>query len=314
MAILIGKHSRIVIQGITGREGSMIARHMLDYGTPVFAGVTPGKKGQEVHGVPVYNTVREAVEAHGVNTSLVVVPPSQALDAVLEAIENGIALIVVTTENIPQMDTVKMLHMAKQRGVRIIGPNTVGLINPKERIKVGSIGGDNPDRCFVPGHVGVISRSGGMTAETSWMVKRAGFGVSTSVGIGGDALIGTTIKDLLALFEQDPETHAVVTFSEPGTQFEEEAAEFIQRGGFTKPLIAYIAGRFTEQMPEGTVFGHAAAMISGDVGRPSVKARKLREAGAYVVDRFDEMIDVLKLVLAGCEAKAGAAARTGNET
>lgn len=298
MAILIGKDSRIVIQGITGREGSMIARHMLDYGTPVLAGVTPGKKGQDVHGVPVYNTVREAVESWQVNTSLIVVPPPFALEAVLEAIENGIRLIVVTTENVPQMDTVKMLHMARKKGVRIIGPNTVGLINPKDRIKVGSIGGDNPKRCFVPGHVGVISRSGGMTAETSWMVKRAGFGVSTSVGIGGDALIGTTIRDLLELFEQDPDTHAVVTFSEPGTSFEEQAAEFIRSGGFSKPLIAYIAGRFTEQMPEGTVFGHAGAMISGNDGRPSLKAQKLREAGAYVVDRYDEMIHVLQSVLA----------------
>lgn len=298
MAILIGKDSRIVIQGITGREGSMIARHMLDYGTPVLAGVTPGKKGQDVHGVPVYNTVREAVESWQVNTSLIVVPPPFALEAALEAMENGIRLIVVTTENVPQMDTVKMLHMARKKGVRIIGPNTVGLINPKDRIKVGSIGGDNPKRCFVPGHVGVISRSGGMTAETSWMVKRAGFGVSTSVGIGGDALIGTTIRDLLELFEQDPDTHAVVTFSEPGTSFEEQAAEFIRSGGFSKPLIAYIAGRFTEQMPEGTVFGHAGAMISGNVGRPSLKAQKLREAGAYVVDRYDEMIHVLQSVLA----------------
>jgi succinyl-CoA synthetase alpha subunit len=298
MAILIDKNSRIVIQGITGREATMVTRHTLDYGTRVLAGVTPGKKGQDVYGVPVYNTVREAVEEHQVNTSLIVVPPAFALDAVREAIDNGIKVMVVTTENIPQLDTIKMLHLARQNGVRIIGPNTVGLINPKDRVKLGSIGGDNPDRCFVPGHVGVISRSGGMTAETSWMVKRAGFGVSTSVGIGGDALIGTTIRDLLELFEQDPDTHAVVTFSEPGTMLEEQAADFVKEGGFTKPLISYIAGRFTEQMPEGTVFGHAGAIISGSVGRPSAKAEKLREAGAHVVNRYDEMIEVLQAVLA----------------
>lgn len=298
MAILIDKNSRILVQGITGREASMIVKHTLDYGTRILAGVTPGKKGQDVHGVPVYNSVREAVEEHQVNTSLVVVPPAFALDAVLEAIASGIKVIVVTTENIPQLDTLKMLQVAKQNGVRIIGPNTVGMINPGDRIKLGSIGGDNPERCFVPGHVGVISRSGGMTAETSWMVKRAGFGVSTSIGIGGDGLIGTSIRDLLELFEQDPDTHAVVTFSEPGTMFEEEAAEFIKNGGFTKPLISYIAGRFTENMPEGTVFGHAGAMISGNVGRPSVKMRKLREAGAYVMDRYDDMIGVLQSVLA----------------
>ncbi|MFY0543577.1 succinate--CoA ligase subunit alpha [Brevibacillus sp. H7] len=303
MAILIDKHSRIVIQGITGREATMVTRHTLEYGTRVLAGVTPGKKGQDVHGVPVYNTVREAVEEHQVNTSLIVVPPAFALDAVREAIDNGIKVMVVTTENIPQLDTIKMLHLARQHQVRIIGPNTVGLINPKDRVKLGSIGGDNPDRCFVPGHVGVISRSGGMTAETSWMVKRAGFGVSTSVGIGGDALIGTSIRDLLECFEQDQETHAVVTFSEPGTMFEEQAADFVKQGGFTKPLISYIAGRFTEQMPEGTVFGHAGAFISGSVGRPSGKAEKLREAGAHVVNRFDEMMDVLQAVLAAKGAR-----------
>lgn len=298
MAILINKDSRIVIQGITGREATMVTKHTLDYGTRILAGVTPGKKGQEVHGVPVFNTVREAVEEFQVNTSFIVVPPAFALEAVLEAIENGIKVIVVTTENIPQMDTIKLLHAARQNGVRIIGPNTVGMINPTDRIKLGSIGGDNPDRCFVPGHVGVISRSGGMTAETSWMVKRAGFGVSTSIGIGGDALIGTTIKDLLELFEQDPDTHAVVTFSEPGSMFEEQAADFVKSGGFTKPLISYIAGRFTEDMPEGTVFGHAGAMISGNVGRPSGKAQKLRESGAHVLNSYDDMIEVLQSVMA----------------
>jgi succinyl-CoA synthetase alpha subunit len=297
MSILIGSHSKIVIQGITGREAVMVTKHSLDYGTQILAGVTPGKKGQDVHGVPVYDTVKEAVLKHGVNTSLVVVPPAFVYDAVLEAIANGIELIVVTTENIPQMDVIKILAVARQEGVRIIGPNTVGMISPKHNIKLGSIGGDNPTRCFVPGKVGVISRSGGMTAETSWMVKRAGFGVSTSVGIGGDSLIGTNIKDLLELFEADPETEAVVTFSEPGTAFEEEAADFIKQGGFTKPLICYIAGRFTESMPEGTVFGHAGAMISGNTGRPSLKMKKLQEAGAHVVEHYDGMIEVLQTVI-----------------
>lgn len=297
MAILIDESTKVVIQGITGREAAMVTQHTLDYGTPVLAGVTPGKKGQNVLGVPVYDTVREAVEIHGVNTSLIVVPPAFAYDAVLEAIANGIKVIVVTTENIPQIDVIKMLHTARDAGVRLIGPNTVGMINPRARIKLGSIGGDRPERCFVPGRVGVISRSGGMTAETSWMVKRAGFGVSTSIGIGGDALIGTTIRDLLELFEQDNATDAVVTFSEPGTSFEEEAADFIKAKGFTKPLISYIAGRFTENMPEGTVFGHAGAMISGGHGRPSLKMKKLREAGVHVVDRYDEMLEVLQAVL-----------------
>jgi succinyl-CoA synthetase alpha subunit len=297
MAILIDQHSNIVIQGITGREAEMITRHTVEYGTKVLAGVTPGKKGQSVYGVPVYDTIREAVDLHQVNTSLIVVPPAFTYDAVLEAIENGIKTIVVTTENIPQLDVIRMLTIARKENVRVIGPNTVGMINPKDRIKLGSIGGDSPDRCFVPGNVGVISRSGGMTAETSWMIKRAGYGVSTSVGIGGDSLIGTNIKDLLVLFEQDPETQAVVTFSEPGTIFEEEAADFIHQGGFTKPMISYIAGRFTESMPEGTVFGHAGAMISGNSGRPSIKMQKLRNAGVHVVEHYDGMIDILQDVL-----------------
>lgn len=297
MAILIDQNTRMAVQGITGREASMIVSHTLSYGTKVYAGITPGKGGQDVQGVPVYDTVREAVDKHDINASLVVVPPAFVLDAVLEAISHGIRLIVVTTENIPQHDVMKMLYAAKKENVVIIGPNTVGMINPKDRIKMGSIGGDRPERCFVPGNVGVISRSGGMTAETSWTVKRAGFGVTTSIGIGGDSLIGTTIKDLLALFEEDDETEAVITFSEPGTSFEEEAADFLKEGRFTKPLISFVAGKFTESLPEGTVFGHAGAMISGNYGRPSLKVRALRDAGAIVTERYDDIIGALQSVL-----------------
>lgn len=297
MAILINSSTKMIVQGITGREASMVVSHTLAYGTKIYAGITPGKGGQFFQGIPVYDTVAEAVQNHNVNASLVVVPPAFALDAVLESIHHGIKLIVVTTENIPQLDVVKMLYVARKENVVIIGPNTVGMINPKDKIKMGSIGGDKPERCFVPGNVGVISRSGGMTAETSWMVKRAGYGVTTSIGIGGDSLIGTTIKDLLALFEKDEETDAVVTFSEPGTSFEEDAAEFLKDGGFTKPLISFVSGKFTENLPEGTVFGHAGAMISGNVGRPSLKMKALREAGAHVVEQYDDMINVLKSVL-----------------
>lgn len=297
MAILISEESRILIQGITGREASMVTRHMLDYGTRIMGGVTPGRGGQEIHGVPVYDTVKEAVRRQGCDTSVIYVPPAFAYDAVMEAIANGIRLVVIITENIPQRDAVRFLYAAAKAGVRVIGPNSVGVINPADRVKLGAIGGDNVDRCFVPGKVGVISRSGGMTAETSWMVKRAGYGVSTSISIGGDALIGSTIRDLLELFQQDPGTEAVVTFSEPGTGQEEEAAEFIEKGGFTKPLFSYVAGRFTERMPEGTVFGHAGAIISGGRGKPSTKMEKLGKAGAYVVEDYDGLIDDLRRVL-----------------
>lgn len=297
MSILLDKNSRIAIQGITGREAAMVTKHSLDYGTSILAGVTPGKAGQDVHGVPVYDTLKRAVQTHGINTSVIYVPPAFVYDAVLESIAAGIELILIATENVPQIDVMKFLARAKQAGLRVIGPNSVGLITPKDRVKVGAIGGDKVERCFAPGRVGVISRSGGMTAESSWMVKRAGYGISTSVSIGGDALIGTSIRDLLLLYQDDPETDAVVTFSEPGTHFEEEAAELLLTGGFSKPLFSFVAGRFTEDMPEGTVFGHAGAMISGGVGKPSQKMEKLRAAGANVLERFDDLIPLLQEVL-----------------
>ena len=297
MSILLDKNSRIAIQGITGREAAMVAQHSLDYGTKILAGVTPGKEGQEVHGIPVYNTLKKAVQEHNINTTVVYVPPAFVYDAVLEAVAAGISLVIIATENVPQLDAMKFLTRAKQAGVRVIGPNSVGMITPKDRVKVGAIGGDKVERCFVPGRIGVISRSGGMTAESSWMVKRAGFGISTSVSIGGDALIGTSIKDLLLLYQADPETDAVVTFSEPGTHFEEEATQLLQSGGFTKPLFSFIAGRFTERMPEGTVFGHAGAMISGGAGKPSQKMEKLRQAGAHVLEHFDDLTGLMKEIL-----------------
>ena len=307
MAILIDRQSRIVVQGITGREASMVTKHTLAYGSGIAAGVTPGKGGQEVHGIPVYDTLKAACAAHELDTSVIYVPPAFVSDAIAEAVANGIKLILIPTENVPQKDAVKCLALARRAGVRVIGPNSVGMINPADRVKLGAIGGDNVERCFVPGPVGVISRSGGMTAEVSWMVKRAGYGVSTSVSIGGDALIGSTIKDLLPLFEADPETRAVVIFSEPGTSQEEEAADFILQGGFRKPLIAYIAGRFTEDMPEGTVFGHAASIISGNYGRPSLKAAYLQKAGAHVLENFDDLISTLRQVLGSPSAVAGSA-------
>ncbi|WP_406678381.1 succinate--CoA ligase subunit alpha [Moorella sp. ACPs] len=297
MAILINEDTRVVIHGITGREASMVTKHILAYGTRVVGGITPGKAGKQVHGVPVYNTLRSLLKEHKANTSLVYVPPAAVLDTVKEAIDNGIKLIVIITENVPQHDVMKILAIAKAAGVRVIGPNSVGVISPVHRVKLGAIGGDNPDRCFVPGRVGVISRSGGMTAETSWMVKKAGFGVSTSISIGGDPIIGSPPVELLKLFQEDPETDAVVMFAEPGTSLEEDAAEFIAEGGFTKPLIAYVAGKFTEEMPEGTVFGHAAAIISKGVGKPSIKMRKLSQAGALIAHSFDEIIPLVQQVM-----------------
>jgi succinyl-CoA synthetase alpha subunit len=299
MAILVDKNSKVVIQGITGREASMVTKHAIAYGTEIVAGVTPGKEGQDVEGVPVYDTLKRACQEHELNTSVIYVPPAFAYDAVMEAIGNGIKLIVIITERIPRHDVAKFLIAAKEANCTIIGPNSVGVITPEDRVKLGAIGGDNVERCFVPGEVGVVSRSGGMTAECSWMVKRAGFGVSTSVSIGGDPLIGSPPRTILGMFGQDQKTKAVVLWGEPGTSYEEDVADFIKNGGFTKPLIAYVAGRFVEDMPEGTVFGHAASIIEGGMGRPSTKIARLRDAGCHVADNFNDIIEILQDVMTG---------------
>ncbi len=297
MAIFADKNSRIVIQGITGREASMVTEHSIAYGTNILAGVTPGREGQSIYGVPVYDTLKRACQEKKLDTSIIYVPPAFAYDAVMEAIDNGIKLIVIVTERIPRHDVAKFLSAAVEANSVIVGPNSVGILNPEDRIKLGAIGGDRAERCFTPGEVGVISRSGGMTAECSWMVKRAGFGVTTSVSVGGDPLIGTPPKNILGMFERDPKTKAVVYWGEPGTNFEEDMADFVREGGFTKPLIAYIAGRFVEEMPEGTVFGHAASIIQGDTGKPSKKIARLRKAGCSVAENFNDIGDILKEVL-----------------
>lgn len=297
MAILVNKNSKIVIQGITGREASMVTKHAVAYGTKITAGVTPGKEGQEVEGIPVYDTIKRACQNRELNTAVVYVPPAFAYDAVMEAIGNGIKLVLIMTERIPRHDVAQFLLAAKKACCTVVGPNSVGIITPEDRVKVGAIGGDNVERCVIPGEVGVVSRSGGMTAECSWMVKRAGFGVSTSVSIGGDPLIGSPPKTILEMFEKDPKTRAVVMFGEPGTSYEEEVADLIKEGGFTKPLIAYIAGRFVEEMPEGTVFGHAASIIQAGVGKPSDKIAKLRDVGCFVADNYNDIIPLLQKAL-----------------
>lgn len=297
MTILVDARTKILIQGITGREASMVVRHSLDYGTCLVAGVTPGKSGKEIHGVPVYDTVQQACAAHELNTTVIYVPPAFAYDAVMEALACDMKLIVIITERIPQQDVARFLQAARGSGCTIVGPNSVGVISPGEHVKVGAIGGSDPSRCFVPGEVGVISRSGGMTAECAWMVKRAGLGVSTCVSVGGDALIGSTPKDILERFEHDPATKAVLLWGEPGTGYEEEVAAFVAAGGFTKPLIGYVGGQFVESLPEGTVFGHAASIIQAGRGKPSNKIRQLEAAGALIARTFDELIPLLQSTL-----------------
>lgn len=293
MAILFDRETRIVVQGVTGREARMVTAHMRAYGTAVVCGVTPGRGGEEVAGVPVYDTVTEAVAAHQPTAALVSVPPAAVLDAALESIDAGVRLLVIATERVPKHDALRLLAAARATGTRVIGPNSVGVISPGERVKVGAIGGDQPERAFVPGRVGIVSRSGGMTAELGLMLRRRGFGVSTAVSVGGDALIGTPPADLLPLFEADTETDAVLLFGEPGPRFEEDVAAALADGLFRKPLFALVAGRFTESLPEGTPFGHAAAIIHGASGRPSAKLAALRQAGAWVAEDLDELTDFL---------------------
>lgn len=296
MSILVDEDTRVLIQGITGREASEKVPEMIEYGTEVVAGVTPGKGGQEVEDVPVYDTVAEALNEHpGINTSLVYVPAFAAKDAVFEALENGIPLVNIVTERIPVKDAWRIYEKAREEDARVVGPTSVGIISPG-KCKLGPIGGSEPGEVYKPGKVGIISKSGGMTTETAWVVKQAGYGVSTAAGLGGDVIAGTSFADALKLFEEDDQTEVVVMFGELGGTYEEKAAELLENGGFTKPLVAFIAGKFTENMPSKK-YGHAGAIIRGDRGTPSGKIQVLEEAGAHVVEVHHEIGDKLEEVL-----------------
>ena len=273
MSILVDENTRVVVQGITGKEGSFHTRQMLDYGTAVVAGVTPGKGGQKAEGVPVFHTVREAVEKEGVNTSCIFVPPPFAADTIIEAAAAGLGVIVCITEGIPALDMVKVMSALDDHGSVLIGPNCPGIISPG-KTKVGIM----PGPIHRPGHMGVISRSGTLTYEVVDQLTRAGLGQSTCIGIGGDAIIGTTFIDHLERFNEDPETHGVVIIGEIGGTAEEEAAAYIQEQ-FKKPVVAFIAG---QTAPPGKRMGHAGAIISGGRGKAEDKIKALESAGIAV--------------------------------
>ena len=296
MSFLFEQGPRVVVQGITGREARMVVLHMVGYGTPIAAGVTPGKGGERVEGVPVFDSIVSAASESGgpFDVSLVSVPPLATLDAAAEAIAAGIRVLVVATENVPLHDSVKLLALAREAGVSVIGPNSVGVISPAARVKLGAIGGERPERAFVPGRVGVMSRSGGLTAEVGVQLKRRGLGVSTAVSIGGDAMIGTSPADLLRRFAADDETDALVYVGEPGTRLEEDLAAALADDRPGKPLVAVVLGTFMEDFPQGTAFGHAGAIIENGKGSPSEKMRRLAEAGALVAESFD---DVFRLIV-----------------
>lgn len=294
MAILVTNITKVLVQGITGKEGSKVTLQMKNYGTYVYAGVTPGKGGQEVHEVPVYNTIAEAMDSHpGINTSFVAVPNFAAYGAIEEAIKNKIPLINVLTEHIPIQDTAKAIAMAREAGVKIVGPSSIGIISPGIG-KVGSIGGDDPRGVFSKGNVGVISKSGGMASEVSWILTKNGLGQSTVAGIGGDILVGSTFADLMEDFEADEQTKAVVIFGEIGGTYEEEAAEMIKSGKFTKKVVAFISGLFAESLPAGTKLGHAGAIVYGEKGSYKSKINSLKEAGVSIAKTPDEIPNLLK--------------------
>ena len=276
MSILIDETTRVIVQGITGRDGSFHTQQMIEYGTQVVGGVTPGKGGQTAQGVPVFNTVREAVRERGANASVIFVPARlNAADAILEAADAGIALVVCISEGIPTQDMIRVNAILKARGrTRLIGPNCPGLISPG-KCKIGII----PGSIFTPGPVGLVSRSGTLTYEIADELTRAGLGQSSGVGIGGDPMIGSTFVNILPLFEADPQTLAVVLVGEIGGSDEEAAAEYIM--SMQKPVVGFISGRTA---PPGKRMGHAGAIISGTSGTPQAKVAALEAAGVPVAD------------------------------
>jgi succinyl-CoA synthetase alpha subunit len=298
MSILLTEDTTFIVQGITGREAVNLTRECLDYGSRVVGGVTPGRKGREVHGVPVFDTVEQAVANHGspIDGSVVTVPPAFTKDAVLEAIENGIKLIVIVTERIPRGDVAQMVELAGMRGARIIGPNCLGLIVP-EVCKMGGIGGPAKDaaKAYAPGPVGVMSRSGGMTTEISSSLTQTGLGVSTAVSIGGDAIIGSTYAELMPLFEADEETRAIVIYTEPGGRMEAQLAAWVKENDSRLPIVAFMAGKFMDdEEMKGMSFGHAGTIVEGKEDTATEKIARLEAAGIRVVERIDEIPDAVK--------------------
>jgi succinyl-CoA synthetase alpha subunit len=293
MSILIDANTTFIVQGITGREAVNLTRECLDYGAgaKVVGGVTPGRLGREVHGVPVFDTVAQAVEHHGapIYGSVVTVPPAFTKDAVFEAVENGVKLVVIVTERIPRRDVAQMVELATLRGARIIGPNCLGIIVP-DVVKMGGIGGParNAAQAYTPGPIGVISRSGGMTTEMSSTLSAAGLGQSTAVSIGGDAIIGSSYAELMPLFEADEQTQGIVIYTEPGGRMEAELAKWVTDNNSRLPIVAFMAGRFMDEMP-GMSFGHAGTIVEGKEDTASEKIARLAQAGITVAERIEDI-------------------------
>jgi succinyl-CoA synthetase alpha subunit len=306
MSILIDQTTTFIVQGITGREAVNLTRECLDYGrgAKIVGGVTPGRLGREVHGVPVFDTVAQALANHGrpIDGSVVTVPPAFTRDAVFEAIENDIKLIVIVTERIPRRDVAEMIELAQLREARIIGPNCLGLIVP-DIVKMGGIGGParNAEQAYTPGPIGVISRSGGMTTEMSSTLSAAGLGQSTAVSIGGDAIIGSNYTELMPLFQADEQTRGIVIYSEPGGRMEADLARWVTEHDASVadgerrslPIVAFMAGRFMDEMP-GMSFGHAGTIVEGKEDTTAEKIERLEAAGITVAERIEDIPQMIR--------------------
>jgi succinyl-CoA synthetase alpha subunit len=286
VSVFIDKNTTVIVQGITGRDGSFHTRQMIEYGTRVVAGVTPGKGGQKFDdAVPIFNTVAEAAKETAANTSVIYVPPMYAADAMMEAADAGVTLIVAITEGVPVLDMTRVYPFVKERGARLLGPNCPGLISPGKS-KVGII----PGRICAPGPVGVVSRSGTLTYEIVYQLTRAGIGQTTCVGIGGDPINGTNFIDCLTAFEEDPDTQAVALMGEIGGTDEQNAAQFVKEH-MTKPVVGFIAG---QTAPPGRRMGHAGAIISGSAGTAAEKIQAFEDAGMGVARRPIDFVDLIK--------------------
>lgn len=289
MGIIVNKNTKAIVQGITGTQGSFHTKLMLEYGTQIVAGVTPGKGGTKVHGVPVYDTVEEAIKKHTANASIIFVPAPFAADAALEALENGIKTIVIITEHIPVKDSINVMAYANQIGATVIGPNTPGIITPGE-CKLGIM----PAHIFKPGNVGMISRSGTLTYEIAAGLTKRQLGQSTCIGLGGDPVVGLNFIDVLKLFEKDPQTEAVAIIGEIGGNLEELAAEYIATKNYPKPVVAFIAGR---SAPPGKRMGHAGAIIMGKAGTAETKIEAFQKANVEVAEKPSDVAVLLEMLL-----------------
>ncbi len=312
MSILIDQTTRIIVQGITGGQARFDTQWCINYGARIVAGVTPGRLGEVVHGVPVFDTVQSAIAVHPADASILYVPAAQVKPAVLEAIDAGLRLIVVTSEYVPLHDVVHVVATARAAGVRLVGCNTNGIISPGKS-KLGGVGGIDPGEIYSPGRIGLCSRSGGMTAELGLVLKETGYGVSTSVAMGGDLVTGMSMAEYLMLFEADADTDAMVIFGEPGTRNEQEVAELVLAGSIRKPVVALISGIFQEAYPAGMTFGHAAAAINTSAESASAKRSILAAAGVHVARSLEDIPGLLRRAFFAAET-AVAPSRRGDQS